>query len=502
MAERKAPPAEIVVHELATQLAAALLPYCGGNDFDEERLADSLAPLLVAWCAKLGDPAAAVTLGRELVKVTSIDGEGLPAFLPVVGRFLDYSLSALPSDEKLNLLGALAGGCAQGLQERVLLHQEQLHQALRDSRDAAQAALEKETRFVNAILDHIEALVVVASAEGEIISFNRAAERTTGYTIAELATGRGRPLVTDETRPLIMDTISRLQGASDAPRALPVRAGLRTRIGEERMIDWMITLLYDDSGKFSHYVASGIDITANLQVEVELQEARRLLVEREYAMLRTLARSLHDGPVQELLSLGHVIADMQKRAEAEEPWAPRQRLEELIPALEIVRRKMVASASSLRQLIAEMRPPGLEEMGLRQAIEAFLHQQSETQEPPWPEISLQIPETADTLHEPVRSSLYYLIREALRNIRRHAQASSAVVVVRLEDGVIDLLVRDDGRGFDVPDRLTRLIRRQQFGLVGMQERVQLRNGKLEIDSYPGQGTTIRASFPVQNSRRV
>src|SRR5690606_18562735 len=276
----------------------------------------------------------------------------------------------------------------------------------------AQAALEEESRFVNAILDHIEALVVVATADGTITRFNKTAQRVTGYALKEIASATdpvGRPLVSSEAVPAVLDAIARLQAEPEALRSLPVRTGVRTRSGDIRQVDWVITLLFDEDGQFSHYVASGIDVTAQLQMEIELQEARRLMDERENAMQRSLARSLHDGPVQELLSLSHAVADMQTRAQADQLWTPRQRLEELIPALEIVRRKLVSVATGLRVLIAELRPPGLEEMGLRQALEVLLHQHSEGLEPPWPEVTLTIADGVDLLQELAHTTLYYLI---------------------------------------------------------------------------------------------
>lgn len=507
MAEEASPKRNDVIEPLAATLAAAIHPYCAGPNADAETLHVALAPLLVRWSRSISDSRAAALLGRQLVELGCIEPASLELALPILADHLQRALPGAPAADLFRLLGAVANGFADGLQKRILHHQEQLHQALRQSRDAAEAALEEETRFVNAILDHIEALVAVATADGTIIRFNQAAQRVTGYTLEDVASfpgGLGRPLVTAETQPAILAVIAELQSGLGAPRALPVQTAIHTRSGEQRVIDWVMTLLYDDDGQFTHYVVSGIDVTAKLQIEAELQEARRLLDERENAMQRSLARSLHDGPVQELLSLSHAVADMQTRAEADQLWTPRQRLEELIPALEILRRKIVSVAIGLRVLIAELRPPGLEEMGLRQALEVLLHEHSEGLEPPWPEVTLEIADNVDLLQEPARTTLYHLIREALRNVQRHAQASTASVVVRVSEAedTVHLLVRDDGGGFTVPDRLTRLVHHQKYGLVGMEERVRLRGGEMEIKSQPGRGTTIHAFFPVERFRRT
>lgn len=499
MAEETSQQPEEAVDQLACRLADALCPFFVGHNSNPEILNTTLTPLLLSWSNSADDRDAASLLGRQLVEAGCFDTTAVERALPILGNYFQRAYPDASTWDIFSLLGSFAGALTGALRERTLRHQEELHQALRDSRDAAQAALENESRFVNAIFDHIEALVVVATADGTFTRFNQAAQRLTGYELEEIANatgGAGRPLVTAETEPAIMEAIARLQKGPGAPRSLPVRTGIRTRSGDERQIDWVITLLFGDDGQFTHYVASGIDVTAVLQTGAELQEARRLMDERENAMQRSLARSLHDGPVQELLSLSHAVADMQKRAEADRLWTARQRLEEVIPALEIVRRKLVSVATGLRLLIAELRPPGLEEMGLRQALEVLLHQHNEGLEPAWPVVTLTIAESVDLLPPPAHTALYYLIREALRNIQRHAQATSAEVVVRVEADIVHLLVRDDGCGFVVPDRLTRLVRDQKYGLVGMEERVRLRGGEMAVVSQPGSGTTIRVSFPA------
>ena len=495
---------EQAVERLAHKLATAICPFFVGHNSNPEVLGSTLVPFLASWLRSPANAEAARELGRQFVEAGCFDTVAVEHALPLLGDYLQRALPGARAAELYRLLGAFAGSLTGALRERTLRHQEELHQALRDSRDAAQAALEEESRFVNAILDHIEALVVVATADGTITRFNKTAQRVTGYALKEIASATdpvGRPLVSSEAVPAVLDAIARLQAEPEALRSLPVRTGVRTRSGDIRQVDWVITLLFDEDGQFSHYVASGIDVTAQLQMEIELQEARRLMDERENAMQRSLARSLHDGPVQELLSLSHAVADMQTRAQADQLWTPRQRLEELIPALEIVRRKLVSVATGLRVLIAELRPPGLEEMGLRQALEVLLHQHSEGLEPPWPEVTLTIDSSVDLLQEPTHTALYYLIREALRNVQRHAQASKAEVVVRVEADRVHLLVRDDGCGFVVPDRLTRLVHDQKYGLVGMEERVRLRGGEMTIESRPGQGTTVRVSFPIEQLRR-
>jgi PAS domain S-box-containing protein len=455
---------------------------------------------LEAWAAAVGagEPASEPgrALGGALVEAGCVDAETMTVALPALSAFL-AQLQAGPAAQAS--LGWVAAGFAAALRERTLQHQEQLYQALRRSRDAARAELVEETRFVNAILDHMEALVAVAALDGTMVRFNQAAQRTTGYSMEELNQSPVLPLTPAEDLPEVNKTIAALLRGPDAPRSVQLRSRWRTRDGQLRVIDWTGSLLFDDEGNFTHYVGTGIDITERLQLEAELSEARQKLAEREGLTQQRVARALHDGPVQDLMRLGMMVAEMQERAEAETPWTERQRLEELIPGLEIVRRELLAAATRLRQLTGSLRPPGLEEMGLRQALEAYMRSQG-LEEGPYA-VSWAISDTVDTLPVAMRTALYNIIREALTNVRRHSRASRVKVAVRVCAHEVRLLVRDNGAGFTVPDHLARLVRQQQFGLIGMQERVQLQGGKLKIESAPGRGTAIRARLPLQLSRR-
>jgi signal transduction histidine kinase len=82
-----------------------------------------------------------------------------------------------------------------------------------------------------------------------------------------------------------------------------------------------------------------------------------------------------------------------------------------------------------------------------------------------------------------------VVQEALHNVSQHSGARSATVTVRQTGESLMLIVEDDGRGFD-PGRTRGL------GLLGMEERVKLLGGRLEIQSQPGNGTVLRVTLPV------
>jgi signal transduction histidine kinase len=97
-------------------------------------------------------------------------------------------------------------------------------------------------------------------------------------------------------------------------------------------------------------------------------------------------------------------------------------------------------------------------------------------------------------------ALFRIAQEAMTNVAKHASARHAWIAVHLADAVATVRVTDDGHGFDVARALGHDgADDESVGLVGMQERVRLLNGRLEITSEPGRGTTVLVSAPVEET---
>jgi signal transduction histidine kinase len=91
------------------------------------------------------------------------------------------------------------------------------------------------------------------------------------------------------------------------------------------------------------------------------------------------------------------------------------------------------------------------------------------------------------------ATMYRILQEALTNVARHARATKVVVELNREESVLELLVRDDGVGFEVGEALDTA---SGLGLRGMRERVTLLGGSIHNESRPGQGTVVRARVPA------
>ena len=109
-------------------------------------------------------------------------------------------------------------------------------------------------------------------------------------------------------------------------------------------------------------------------------------------------------------------------------------------------------------------------------------------------VDLRVGRTVSRLLSPlVQTTVYRILQEALTNVARHARAQSVAVVLKLEGPMLELVIRDDGIGFDSAAAMRE---RSGLGLHGMRERVALLGGSVEIESRPGQGTKIHVEIPA------
>ncbi|MCL4264926.1 MAG: GAF domain-containing sensor histidine kinase [Anaerolineae bacterium] len=192
-----------------------------------------------------------------------------------------------------------------------------------------------------------------------------------------------------------------------------------------------------------------------------------------------LAREIHDTLAQGLTAVSLQLESADALLEAGmEPAKVRQVVQH---ALALTR----ANLEEARRSVMDLRAAPLEEQSLVEALAALAEQ---TAVP----VDLLVQGGARPLPRRLETGLYRLAQEALQNVSRHAQAHRAVVKLLFMPDAVKLVVADDGVGFDPtavpPDR---------FGLIGMNERVRLLNGRFHLQSAPGEGTHIEVSLPAQ-----
>ena len=217
---------------------------------------------------------------------------------------------------------------------------------------------------------------------------------------------------------------------------------------------------------------------ANVDAREQLAASRARIVEAGYEERRRLERDLHDGAQQELVG---VVLSL-RLAQQKLTRAPSEASELVDEALE----RVEAGIRDLRDLAAGIHPSVLSDRGVGPALEALAGRS------PVP-VELETVES-DGLPTPVATTVYFLVAEALTNAAKHAQCECVEVSLRMEDGWAVVEVRDDGIGGADTSAGS--------GLRGLADRVSALGGWVEVDSPPGEGTTIRARMAASGAGAV
>ncbi len=237
----------------------------------------------------------------------------------------------------------------------------------------------------------------------------------------------------------------------------------------------------DDERVFNSFAASAATTIVTVQaVEAEKLQLSIQSSERER---HRWARELHDETLQELGAL-RVLLESSATKSDPEISGKAGRL-----AIEHVDRGI----RNLQGLITELRPAALDDLGIGAAIEALARQSSERFGVDIDvDVDLARPGESGPARLPsdLEATIYRLVQEATNNAIKHAEPSRISVTVSRDEATVEVIVADDGSGFD-PDTAER-----SFGLVGMEERVMLSGGRLEIESAPGRGSEIRAQLAL------
>jgi signal transduction histidine kinase len=221
---------------------------------------------------------------------------------------------------------------------------------------------------------------------------------------------------------------------------------------------------------------------------------QQLLMEREQTQQR-LAQELHDGPVQQLFGISYQLGGLQRRIDnATSHYAD---VSALLPQeLEAIRHDILGVGTELRNMIGDLCPAGLDELGLTDALAGYVQRLQRMNDANLPTIVLDLDESGTALQAPVAICLFRVAQEGLRNVVKHADATQVVIRLRLHAQEAVLSINDDGKGFRVPPRLTELTQTNHFGLLGMTERVAWVGGQLSIQSHIGKGTEVLARIPL------
>jgi PAS domain S-box-containing protein len=226
------------------------------------------------------------------------------------------------------------------------------------------------------------------------------------------------------------------------------------------------------------------DITARKGAEELIRKLTHQLIKSQEIERRRASSELHDRVGKNLATL-RIECDMLVANESLPPD-----VRERISAISDILR---TTKMSVRDLSNELRPPGLEDQELTHVLYEYCKKFSENNK-------LHVDFRFAGLEElklsvDTKINLYRLVQEGLNNIWKHADASEATIKIVSSNSKIALHIEDKGRGFNVKRRLAEAADENKMGIHNMEERVFLLNGRMSVQSAPGEGTTILIEIP-------
>jgi len=241
----------------------------------------------------------------------------------------------------------------------------------------------------------------------------------------------------------------------------------------------------DSSGPEKVIIVASMDITDQKKAEEYIHTLTHELMKAQENERTMISRELHDRVAQDL-SVSKIGCDMVLKNQPALPPKVKQKIIGISNGLQ-------GAINAIRDLSYELRPPSLDQMGLAETIFQYCEEFSE-------KTGLNVDFTfvgmeGLNLDFNTEINLYRLVQEGLNNTRKHADASHVTIRLAAAHPNIILRINDDGKGFDVKERLANALNEKRMGLRSMEERVNLLQGNIEIQSQPMQGTKISIKIP-------
>lgn len=340
-------------------------------------------------------------------------------------------------------------------------------------RKQAEQALAESEEFSSGLLENSPNPIVVINSDTSIRYVNPALMRMTGFTGRELlGTKPPYPWWMEETLQKAMR--ERMRGIEQL---------FQRKDGGQFWVEVSSTPVMANR-QFKYLLVSWIDVSEQRRLREDLQHYIREVTMAQEQERKRISRELHDETVQSLADLCtdvDVIIMKTKLSEKVNQQLKQHRL------------KIQGVMDEVRRFSHELRPTLLDYFGLIRSLESLAQEwKSEGKL----NFHVDVIGSEQRLSSEAELLLFRITQEALRNVRKHSNATEAVVRVEFAKKQVKLNVTDNGSGFEVPKKLGSFTRRGKLGLVGMKERAHLLGGSFRLQSSLGKGTMITVEIPV------
>lgn len=356
-----------------------------------------------------------------------------------------------------------------------------------------------ENRRLALIAQQTADAMMIHDLNSNITFWNSAAQKIFGYAPADII-GKSASILTPKNQE--NDLVQNMRAIHDGRSVENHDTQRVTRDG--RVIDVSISaapLIDPLTKEIIGDICSMRDITERKlaeQAEKKLEENRQVthLIQRHIEdERRSLARELHDELGQYVTAIKTFAVGIANKAKAATiNKANNAQPPDLLPAIESNAQTIVAAANhiydGMHNIIRQLRPGSLDNLGLAETLlDAVNSWQAQN---PNIAISLKLAGNLDALGEVININIYRIVQESINNVLKHAEAKKIEIKLSLKTDVLELVIKDDGKGMDI----SLVDQTNHFGLLGMRERVEGLRGSFNVKSKANTGTAININIPL------
>jgi PAS domain S-box-containing protein len=348
-----------------------------------------------------------------------------------------------------------------------------------ERRKVTQDTLNQSEIKYRRIIDNANSIIMEMDTGGNITFINKFAQDFFKYKEEELLGHNVVGTIVPSTEPASQDQRSMVQDIVIHPENyLHNEKENILRDGNKVWVVWTYKPIYDEENKLREILCIGIDSTEQKKAEdlLEQQLKERTAIEER----NRLARDLHDAVSQTLFSAS-LIAEVLPKLWERNPDEGRKRLSE-------IRELTRGALAEMRTLLLELRPAALKDAELGDLLRQLSESINGRARIP---VKVEMQGHANSMPPEVKIVLYRIAQEALNNVAKHSGATQANVGLNYLPGGVQLVIRDNGKGFDMAD-----VQAQSLGMGIMRERAREINARLSIDSQIGQGTKITVNWEM------
>ncbi len=336
----------------------------------------------------------------------------------------------------------------------------------------------KRTSEITGILKYTPAVVYIKDPQGKYLMVNSRYEEIFGVQNSAVRGKTDYDLLPKEVARQFHSNDERVL---DDGYSLHVEEEIPQKDGPHTYLSVKFPI-YEESGKIRGVCGIASDITAVKKAQEQLRRLSGSIMANQEKERAAIARELHDELGQVLTALRMDAIWLQDHLD-QAGLKGAERAADMCALID-------TTIEDVRGLAIRLRPGVLDDLGLVDALEWYTSEFERRSQIPCIFNHSPIPVIDETL----ATAAYRIAQEALTNVARHAQAALAEVNLQLNNGYLDLMVSDDGQGFQAQS----VDAAEGLGLAGMRERAALVGGSLSIDSEPGQGTRISLRVRLYN----